>query len=990
MNRPAIRRILRSAFVPAAALLLFASAQAQTVFQPLSAGTKSFTLTAGTKPQGVAFADFNHDGYPDMVVANYTANTIDVYLSTGTGAYAAPATYPTCGGPTAVLAEDLDLTGLPDIVVTCNTPSSNVIEAWLNLGNGTFNPVVDGVTNVVLGTGLGPVSIVSGDFNNDGHPDLAVADQGDGTVTLFLSNAANNFTYYIVQKITGLGTPVAITAGKFGTSGNIDLAVVDAASQTIRILTGNGTGNFTPGATPATGAAPSAIAAGDFNHDGLLDLAVLNSGNGTVGVLLGSGDGNFQAQKTYSVGAASGTGGSALIALDVNGDGYLDLLEGNTLGGTVGLLINGGNGNFQAVQNYTVANGPAYLAAGDFNRDGKPDLAVTQSTGGTVSVLINNTLPTPVQGSRSFLAPHTLTNGHGNMATGIVAADFNHDGYPDIAATYLEDNAVRVLMGKGAGNFNTATVYPVGTNPYWVASGDLNHDGYTDLVTANTGSNNISVLMNNADGSGTFAAAKNYPVGRLPYQVAIGDLNGDGIPDIVASNYGDNTVSILYGQPGGGYSSGQTLATCTNPYGVAIADFRNSGQNDVAVTCFHTAQVEVFLNNGMLPYSQTPPPPQTTFQSPVVLSTDVYPTSLVVGDFNRDGYLDIVTGNSIANDVSFFAGHGDGTFSAGVISPSLNFPDSIAAGDVNGDGILDIVGVAPNYNQVVVTLGNGDGTFGTFYQRTEYASGQQPWAVALADFNRDGKLDIATANTVNRVNLTIPAYQQMYMKEFPPTPNGGPSLNVLLNSSGTTIAVTHSPGGTVAYGTPVTFTATVSPALGGTTPTGTITLEDTDGSSSNPLPLNSGSATFTSPLLYSGLHRFTALYSGDSLYQPYTASNPNFTVRVSGTPVALTLSPNPITPTETVTYTATIGTAGTNRQNPVGTLTLYAIVNGNVVVADGPNPVGTPGRGGITTFSKTVGPGIPAGNYYVFAVFTPGVGSPYQQGGSPQVLLVSQ
>lgn len=987
MLRPIFRHLLLAVSATGTALLLAAGvAHAQALFQPLGdPNSKSITVPAGNTPQGVAVADFNHDGMPDMVVANQAANSISVYLASGPGTFNPPTTYAitVCGQPTGVLAADLNLNGLQDIVVTCKSTSSNLIEVLLNQGNGTFMATNDQIHTIVLGTGKAPVAIASGDFNNDGHPDLAVADSGDGTVTLFLSSAANNFTSYNTKTLSGLGTPSAITAGDFDNSGNLDLAVTDSAGNSVHILKGDGQGSFTPMASLATGADPEGIVAGDFLHSGFLDLATVNAGDGTVSVFVGQGGDAFQPAVSFSVGPTSGTGAKSILAMDVNGDGYLDVVTGDVNQNQVAVLMNNGDGTAQPVEYYSVPSGPAYLAAGDFNHNGKPDLAITQQNAASVSVLVNNTLPTPEPGGLNYLAPQTLTNGHGNMADGVATADFNNDGYPDIAASYLEDNAVRVLLGNGTGSFNTAAEYPVGHQPYWVVAGDLNNDGYADLVTTNTADGTVSVLMNTGGGTGTFGAAKTYNVGHFPFQVAIGDLNGDGIPDLAVTNMGDNTVSVLLGQSDGTFQPYATpLQTCINPYGVAIGDFRRTGQNDIAVTCFQSGQLEIFLNNyGINPNTGSITP--LSFQPGAIYDTDSFPTSLVIGDFNRDGNLDIVTGNSIANDVSFFAGNGDGTFKTAVNSFALNFPDSIAAGDVNGDGILDLVTVAANFQEVAVLLGKGDGTF---QQRVEFASGQQPWAVALADFNLDGKLDIVTANTVNRVNLTTPANQARYMTEFPPTQNGGPSLNVLLNASGTKITLIHSPNGLVPFNSPVILTATVAAALGGTTPTGSVTFEDSNGAvlGGGPVTLISGTAFVIVPSLGSGSHQITVLYSGDVLYQPNTVTGPRYVVKVGGTAVNFTVQPTTVASGGSVSYTATVGTPST-RNDPTGTVTVYVIFpDGSVFLADGPHAI-TGNGNGTASYSGTLVDTVPPGTYGLYAVYTPLVSGFYKPGSSSTV-----
>jgi hypothetical protein len=944
------------------------------------------TFSVGTTPQGVVAADFWHTGYLGLVVANSASDTMTVYPGSANATFGTPTTISTCPAPGQVITADFNNDGYQDVAVACTGASE--VEVFLNNQTGGFGA---GATITVAAS---PAALVAGDFNSDGYADLVVVCGTSGIATVLLTTGAPISTGQSTANSSIPGSNLtAIAAGNFDTSGHLDVALVDAANRIVIIGAGDGTGNFTGTDSEPLEPGPDSIVTGDWDHNGTTDLAVLNSDAGTVSTLSGNGNATFTPSDTPIplVLPHANIGGVSIVALDFNGDGNLDLIADSVSTNSLYMLLGNSDGTFQTsqqiagdgnntdepTQRYPVAGGPAYLAVGDFNRDGKPDVAVTEYQGGAVALLLNNTLPTPEPGGDSFGAPSAMTNMNGNMADSIAVADFNHDGYPDTAITYLEDNVVRVLLH---GNTGAVAVYPVGNQPYDVVSGDLNKDGYADLVVVNdflnSANGTVSVLINKADGSGTFKPAVNYTVGRLPYQAAIGDLNGDGIPDLAVSDYGPGTISILYGSANGTFAAGPTLTVGsgeTNPYGIAIGDFARNGHPSIAVTANETKTLYVFPNNG-----------NGTFGTPYTYSTDSTPAALLVGDFNRDGKLDIVTGNSTANDISFFAGNGDGTFQPGVISASLNFPISIAAGDVNGDGILDIVGVSPNEEQVVVTPGKGDGTFS---QPVEFAAGQQPWALALGDFNNDGKLDIATANTYNPVNLVIPAYQQNYMTQYPPVSGGNPSVDLLLNLSGTQVTLGESPNSysPLAYDTAITLTATVSSPLGGTTPTGNVIFEDNGGLvlGTAPSALNSGTASLTLPSLGSGLHILTALYSGDHNYQPNdTATNPGFLVFIAGTTVSLTATPSTVVAGNNFTYTATVGIAG-DGGDPTGTVTLYGILpSGAVQVFDSAQTLVGNGNG-TASASHSINPGVAPGNYEIVAVYTPAGGSTYAAGSSP-------
>jgi hypothetical protein len=960
----------------ASLLMLPNSARAQGLLQ-----APTPNLITGTVPQAVAAADFNRSGWTGLVVADSTNKNIKVFLGTGPNAFNGGTIYPVCTNPTAVLATDINHDGYPDIIVGCT--GSAIIDVLLNNGSGGF-----GAATSIGPLSGSPVALVAGNFVGKGYVDVASADS-NGNVSIFLNTTGNGT--FSASHVTVGGTLSGIAAGDFNKDGHLDLAVSDSAGNKVYTLLNGGTGNFTEfgtGISTGAGSKPSDIVAADFNQDGKMDVATSNAGTSTATVLLGTGTGSF----TLQTAQPTGTDPIALVTTDINSDGYPDLVAFDEFSGSTGavaVLLGNGDGTLQVAQTSAQAFLPGTQAAvADFNRDGKPDIAVVQQSANIASVLLNNTLPTQYPDGRSFAAYNTLSNGLGNFADSVAVGDFNRDGNLDIAVSYLQDNDVQVLLGNGSGTFSSAGTYAVGSQPFWIASGDLNGDGYPDLVTTNTNVNGatgtVSVLLNNKNG--TFASAATYTVGKQPYQVAIGDLNGDGYPDLAVTNYttggSAGSVTILFGSASGTFTvSGTTLATCATPYGVAIGDFKHNGFPSVAVTCYTTSQLEVFPNNGNGTFGS--PYIYTVFNS--LNSLVPNPASIVVGDFNRDGKLDIVVGNTTANNIAFFAGNGDNTFAPSVESPSLNFPDSIVAGDFNGDGILDIAGVAPNFNAVEVTLGVGNGTFGSIAQR---AAGQitaktQPWALAAGDFNNDGQLDIVTANTFHQVNIASPAYQTRFLTQYPANPSGNPSVDVLMNASAAQINITTSPVSPLPYNnTGVTVLANVQPAYTGGTPTGSVIFENSSGTvlGTGPYTLNaSGTATYPIGHIGSGTYLFTSLYSGDANFQPTTGSGSAFAVVVNGTPVSLTISPSSEPYGSTFTATVDVSGGAIALGRPTGTLTIYSSTGFTLGTIPLTNQ-GTNDTGGTATFNATY-PSINIGSYNFYAVYTPTNGN-YQIGSS--------
>jgi hypothetical protein len=374
----------------------------------------------GRSPTFVATASLRNNGIDDLMVTNFTDNTVSVLLGNST------TTTSTTGGATTV-------------------------------GNGTFG------TQTTFPTGAGPTSIATGAFQSDSNNqnvDLALTNQTANTVSILLGNGDG--TFQPRRDIAAGNGPVSVIAENLhdlNGKGDLDLIVANFTDSTLYLYQGNGDGTFqNPNVIQLPkGYAPAAIAAADFNGDGHLDLAVADEGNATVSIFLGNGDGTFGPRTDYP------TGNSPVwvSAADVNGDSVLDLEVANRTDNTVSVLLgNGitttstttgittvGNGTFGTQAIYPAGGEPTSIAVADYDINGLPDLAVTDLSDNAVSVLLN-------LGSGTFGPNFELPAGTGPAS--IVAANFDAENTnPDVAVANNGSNTVSVILNLS--NFSTTS-----------------------------------------------------------------------------------------------------------------------------------------------------------------------------------------------------------------------------------------------------------------------------------------------------------------------------------------------------------------------------------------------------------------------------------------------------------------------------------------------------------------------------------------------------
>ena len=568
----------------------------------------------------------------------------------------------------------------------------------------------------------------------------------------------------------------SVVTGDFNKDGHMDFVVANGGTNDLWIYFGNGDGTFQlPQIIPLTqGLTPVYLATADLRGIGVLDLIVAEFDTSTVGVLLGNRDGTFGSEQEYMLPQPP----SALVIDDFNHDGKLDIVSvmvtvnnPTTLGVQyLATLLGDGTGAFGAPvitlnTNFSFGSTALSLASGDVNNDGFPDVLITGPGDENSQVYLN-------AGDGTFTPGATvIENGMFNTELAGALADVNGDGCLD-ALVADANGYVWIALGDCGGNFGPLTYLPMGDSNAAISVADMNGDGHLDIVTTTipavdpefgeVAGNMMAVAF--GDGQGHFSSGSDYVGTGMSYSLAIADFNGDGHPDVVSASPDTDTASVYINDGSGGFGFPQGEWIGLPGVGVlnaplsppTFADVNGDGKPDV-VLLDEGYNGEYFitsmLNDGT-----------GRFAAPVPSDAGISIVSdrmgdYRLGDFRHTGHLDFLgiglglnytTG---AQYILFAPGNGDGTFGKSTFILTPGAEGEMAVGDFNGDGKLDFVAVGANPNGAgwIMTsfLGNGDGTFRNAGSFAFTDSAHDMARVFAGDFNRDGKLDVLIYDTGN-------------------------------------------------------------------------------------------------------------------------------------------------------------------------------------------------------------------------------------------------
>ena len=502
-----------------------------------------------------------------------------------------------------------------------------------------------------------------------------------------LAVAQSDVDFRTARAYPVVAQPNSLTISDLDVDGHLDVAAAGFQGSAVSILLGDGRGGFLRIGDADTTGRPLGVAAGRFDGDALPDLITTQQESDNMWFLRNLGGATFATPQRI----VGGHDPWAVVAVDFNADGRLDAVQSllPEVGGRVNVLYGNGDGTFDpAIGARTGGPNPA-VAIADFDNDGRLDALSSNLNRASVSVLTGRVDET--------LAPH-LESPVGDMPTGVAVGDFDEDGIADVVVSSTPGDAVTLSIGIGDARFLPADSHPVGDAPVGIGVADLDSDGHADVAVGNRGDGTVSLLF--GDGDGALSPSRSYVADGSPLALAIADVNEDEIPDVVTSNAGDvvSSVTVLLGN-GRGLEAVEELASPAPSAEVAVGDLDGDAVADIVLTLPVEDALAVYLRN------------ERTI-APSLIQLGAAPTAVAIADIDGDDRNDIVAGREGSNDLTLLVNRGNDLGDAVMVAAG-GVPATIGTGDYDDDGFVDVVAGLLSSDEVVLLRGEGDGELST-------------------------------------------------------------------------------------------------------------------------------------------------------------------------------------------------------------------------------------------------------------------------------------
>lgn len=691
------------------------------------------SMDAGGSPWAMVMGDFDEDGAQDIAANLYDQSSIFLYYGHNDGTFSPPVAFPTHTGGFGLCAADFNLDGHLDIVQTSITDHWD--ESWreteetvlFGTGARAFAPALE------LEPAVLPLSPAAADVNGDGRPDLAfrsMDDDGHDVIVTLLATSDGGF-----GPATTTVTCRAYDSGGFALvdvnhDGFADIVQAFPYDDVVGVFLGHGDGSFGARVDYATAFDPVFPMVADVDGDGHPDIVASDNYSSSLGgyfspgklsVLRGFGDGTFAPRQDVQTNCKLG---SSLDAVDVDGDGHLDLLQADAYSGVVFVLRGQGDGTFVTDASYPLGVGAASVVLRDISGDGLFDIVAASSARAFVMLTQN--------ADRTF--GHYVSYATSSDLAGVraVLGDLDADTHLDAITLGRgfpgAPSGVSVFRGAGDGTFGTRADYSTGSATD-LALGDLNEDGHLDVVT---GSGVPSFLA--GVGDGTLLPASPLVGGTPCTLVALGDVNEDTHVDVVTMSPGGGigSLTVHIGNGDGSVTPMPQIFTVPGAFDLRLADVNGDHHLDIVFACrdvlWPSNTVVVLAGRG-----------DGNFGLPT--ENGYWPglSAFALGDVDEDGITDLVVTQSGEANVSVMRGDGSGSFGTPTEFPAPPAAVGVVAIDVDHDGHLDLVVGSSSTNLVSVLRGDGSGHFDA---RTDYGAGGWINSVAPGDLTGDGFADI--------------------------------------------------------------------------------------------------------------------------------------------------------------------------------------------------------------------------------------------------------